>query len=119
MNWCEANRLRCAEKIDGKAISYNGWNSGGNLDTLRRAQPESWATAVVHMFIWELVDVLSLQIQNRLLERYGGRNASKKWRNVDGLLDIDLFLDGEHTGLKETLKATIVKTFDDFTGKRS
>ena len=119
VTWCESNRLHCAEDVDGKAVPYSGWNSGGNLDTLRRGQPESWATAVVHMFLWELVDVLSRHIQDRLLEAYGARRASSKWVNLDGLLDIDLYLDGKHQGLKETLKSTIVKTFRHFEGEKA
>lgn len=119
MTWCEANRLRCAEDVEGKAVPYSGWNSGGNLDTLRRGQPESWATAVVHMFLWEVVDVLSRHIQDRLLERYVARMPSAEWNSVDGLLDIDLFLDGAHKGLKETLKSTIVSTFRFFKGEKA
>jgi hypothetical protein len=117
--WCEGNRLHCAEDVDGKAVPYSGWNSGGNLDTLRRGQPESWATAVVHMFLWELVDVLSRHIQDRLLETYGAHRPSGKWKSVDSLLDIDLYLDGAHKGLKETLKSTIVKTFRGFEGDKA
>lgn len=115
--WCETNRLRCSEKgTDGKLVPYEGWNSGGNLETLRRGQPESWATAVVHMFLWELIEVLSRRIQQRLLDRYGARKPAKDWRSVDQLLDINLFLDGDHTGLKCVLRSTIVKTFTSFSG---
>jgi hypothetical protein len=107
--WCESNRLQCSEGKAGKP--YHGWNSGGNLEPLRRGQPESWATAVVHMFLWELVDVLSRHIQQRLLKNYNARTPSAKWKKLNGLLDIDLFLDGDHVSLKKTLKSTIVKTF--------
>lgn len=115
VSWCESNRLRCAEKsTDGKLVPYEGWNSGGNLDTLRRGQPESWATAVVHMFLWELVEVLSRRIQQRLLDQYGARKAAKDWKSVDQLLDIDLLLDREHAGLKDTLRSSILSTFETF-----
>ena len=117
VSWCETNRLRCSDKgANGKQVPYEGWNSGGNIETLRRGQPESWATAVVHMFLWELVEVLSRRIQQRLLDRYGARKPAKDWRRVDELLDIDLLLDAEHAGLKGVLRSTIVNTFTSFRG---
>src|SRR6266536_3560426 len=120
VSWCDTNRLRCSEKgTDDKPVPYEGWNSGGNLETLRRGQPESWATAVVHMFLWELVEVLSRRIQQRLLDRYGARKPAKDWRSVDQLLDIDLLLDGEHAGLKGVLGSTIVNTFTRFRGENA
>jgi hypothetical protein len=119
VSWCDANRLRCSEKTSGNAVEYNGWNSGGNLETLRHGQPESWATAVVHMFLWELADVLSRHIQQRLLESYASKTPLPKWKTVNELLDIDLLLDRRHTSLKTTLDKTIVKTFHLFEGKRA
>src|SRR5262249_53260148 len=46
VSWCEKNRYEYRQG-PGK---YSGWNSGGQLQTLEKEQPESWATAVVHMF---------------------------------------------------------------------
>jgi len=117
--WCDSNRLQCSEKTSKGTVEYKGWNSGGNLETLRHGQPESWATAVVHMFLRELVDVLSRHIQQRLLEAYAGRTPLPKWKTVKQILDIDLLLDRKHTSLKKTLGATIVKTFQSFKGKRA
>ena len=117
IGWCESNRLRYFdERANGDVTRYEGWNSGGNLETLRRGQPESWATAVVHMFLWELVDVLSKRIQQRLLDLYAARTPDPKWKPVAKLLDIDLLLDGKPIGLKKTLLTTIVGTFVPFKG---
>jgi hypothetical protein len=112
VQWCEANRLKCAEKdpAAGKPISYEGWNSGGNLDTLRKGQPESWATAVVHMFLRELVDGLSRCIQQRLLDKYSATKPSPE-KGIDKLLDIELWLEHKRKGLISTLKHSIIATF--------
>ena len=118
INWCEKNRLHYPQEKSGKNIIFKGWNSGGNLETLKRGQPESWATAVVHMFLWELVEVLSKHIQKRLLERYEAKRPGGKWKTTQELLDIDLKLDGG-SSLKETLKDTIIDTFSDFNDKKS
>jgi hypothetical protein len=115
VTWCEKKRLRCLEG----STEYNGWNSGGQLETLEKGQPESWATAVVHMFLWELVEALSRHIQKRILSTYSATAPKPKWRNVKGLLDIDLWLDQKHVGLKKTLNQTIVKTFQGFTGEKA
>jgi hypothetical protein len=115
VTWCETNRLRFAEQTDTTkpVVPYEGWNSGGNLDTLRRGQPESWATAVVHMFLWELVLVLSRHVQKRLLEDYAAVTPTAKWKKVGDLLDIEIRLDGP-TSLKSTLNGSILKTFSKY-----
>ncbi|MEO8591969.1 MAG: ATP-binding protein [Candidatus Solibacter sp.] len=112
VQWCEANRLKCAEKdaVTGKTISYEGWNSGGNLVTLGKGQPESWATAVVHMFLRELVDGLSRCIQQRLLDKYSATKPGPE-KGIDKLLDIDLWLEYKRRGLISTLKHSIITTF--------
>jgi len=116
--WCETNRLRFSENDSaGNLVPYEGWNSGGNLDTLRKGQPESWATAVVHMFLWELIEVLSRCIQKRILSHYGARKGGKKWKSLPKLLDIDVWLDRKPTSLVTTLEETIVKTFSSFKGE--
>lgn len=119
ITWCEQNRLQCSESREGNLTHFTGWNSGGFFETLRKGQPESWATAVVHMFLWELVDVLSRHIQQRLLQSYSARRATSKWKDLRRLLDIDLLLDGRHSSLKRTLADTIVKTFRSFKGKQA
>jgi ATPase family associated with various cellular activities (AAA) len=119
VDWCEDNRLRCSEIAARGAVPYEGWNSGGNFETLRRGQPESWATAVVHMFLWELVDVLSRHIQERLLDNFAARRPTSKWRKVEGLLDIGLWLDRKPASLIDTLKSTIINTFKSFKGSQS
>lgn len=121
LTWCDANRLRWSEVASGETISYNGWNSGGNFETLRRGQPESWATAVVHMFLWELTEVLSRHIQHRLLDTYDARRPSSNWKKINDLLDIELLLDrsAPPASLKSTLQNTIVASFDKFKGAKS
>ena len=113
---CEVNRLQSAEDNDGKTQLYSGWNSGGNLQTLRRGQPESWATAVVHMFLWELLEVLSRRIQRRLLENYVAINPSQDASGINDLLDIEVLLSEGPAGLKATLRSNLIKTFDSFRG---
>src|SRR5258708_7756842 len=111
VTWCEHNRLRYSENKNNKSTSYTGWNSGGFLETLRRGQPESWATAVVHMFLWELVDGLSRHIQYHLLDKYQATSPTETWKKVNELLDIDLWMEGEHKSLKTMLAKTIIKSF--------
>ncbi|MGJ5816774.1 ATP-binding protein [Paludibaculum fermentans] len=116
---CEVNRLQTTES--GKPDVYSGWNSGGNLETLRRGQPESWATAVVHMFLWELVDVLSCHIQRRLLQIYAAKKQPKESAGISGLLDIEVLLNrtGSPRSLKETLLSTVIQTFKSFPDEKA
>jgi hypothetical protein len=116
---CEVNRLQTTQS--GKPDGYSGWNSGGNLETLRRGQPESWATAVVHMFLWELADVLSRHIQRRLLEFYVAKKQPKDSAAIGGLLDIEVLLDrtGQPKSLKEMLLTTVIGTFKAFPGDKA
>ncbi|MCI0378874.1 MAG: AAA family ATPase [Gemmataceae bacterium] len=67
VTWCEQNRFEFATEHG----PYYGWNSGGQIETLSRRMPESWATAVVHMFLERLSCSLSKAIQYRVLEQYG------------------------------------------------
>lgn len=48
-----------------------GWNSGGQLRTLSRGEPESWATGVVHMFLHTLISTLSTAIRTKILRGWG------------------------------------------------
>lgn len=110
IRWCETSYLRY---YDGK---YKGWNSGGDLDTLGKEQPESWATAVVHMFLWEVVEVLSHRIQQMILQKYNARMPSAK-RKVESkpalsrLWDIDVLLKGDVQNLSSVLTTQIVDKY--------
>jgi len=120
VTWCEDNRQRCIED----KTTYTGWNSGGYLETLMKGQPESWATGVVHMFLWELRSVLSQQIQALVLQKYPvTRNKPQRLTPVanseatsdpdrgalDDFLDIDLWLRGNPTTVRSVLRDRIIK----------
>lgn len=102
VSWCEENRQKCSE--DGE--EYTGWNSGGYIETLRKGQPESWATAVVHMFLCELTTVISRRIQFQILRKYNARLpkphpeplTEKEDAAISKLMDVDVCLpDGPKT----------------------
>jgi len=118
ITWCEKNRLSCAK---GKSI-YNGWNSGGYFKTLEMGQPESWATAVVHMFLEELRNAVSRCIQRQLLEKYKPQYLPKTLQEgaitlkspdeaFDGFLDIRVLLQerGKRYEPKADLRDTSLK----------
>jgi SpoVK/Ycf46/Vps4 family AAA+-type ATPase len=125
ITWCEENRLKCA--FD--EVEYSGWNSGGDIESLEKEIPESWATAVVHMFLWELTNVLSQRIQKRVLQKYSARQPKtsvekfqeeirkdSKWvennfgNALNKLQDIEIFFDSEnqHQRLVEVLKNELI-----------
>ena len=86
VRWCCDNRV---DYLHEKK-TYSGWNSGGLLQTLEAGEPESWATAVVHMFLYTLQDVLTRRIEELLLEEYKAvkyKKSDEKWKE---LIDIDL-----------------------------
>jgi hypothetical protein len=112
VTWCERNRLRYTSEREKKQLVFTGWNSGGFVNSLRKGQPESWATAVVHMFLWELSDVLSRRIQHRLTDAYIAKRPTDK---LDRLLDIEIWIDGQHVSLKEILRTSLVDTFKNQT----
>ena len=116
---CEVDRLESIgpEYGNGTLIPYNGWNSGGTLDSLRRGQPESWATAVVHMYLSELVNVLSRHIQQRLLKQYEAKTFDSKAKGLSGLLDITVHLDKKEASLRNTLQKNLVNSFAGFEGE--
>jgi hypothetical protein len=113
---CEIDRLESAAPSEdlNAVVRYCGWNSGGNLETLRRGQPESWATAVVHMFLEEVVDVLSTQIQQELEGKYKVLRPSDTSKRLNSLLDISLVM--KNPSLIGTLQETLIKSFSSFTG---
>jgi ATPase family associated with various cellular activities (AAA) len=121
VSYCVLHRLHCSEAGATKREkeTYQGWNSGGELESLRQSLPESWATAVVHMFLLELIEVLSDHIQERILLAYSASKPREKWSTVAGLLDIDLPLDHDRYSLKDVLSNTILATFASYNGVKS
>jgi hypothetical protein len=117
VTWCETNRLKCSEK----SVAYTGWNSGGQLETLEKGHPESWATAVVHMFLSELVEVLAERIQEHVLRKYRVLTAASKPKAptqtktaIGGMLDISIELqDGPHS-LAKILTERIVEKYKPY-----
>jgi hypothetical protein len=111
ITWCEDNWLPSS-----KSGTYTGWNSGGYLDTLEKEQPESWATAVVHMFLSELDTVISARIQQLILAKYKVRYPSKitddkkrkKGDAIDKLLEIKILLRDKPKTLSDVLKKHII-----------
>ena len=89
ITWLESNRLRW----QGGDTTFCGWNSGGELRSLRNGEPESWPTGVVHMFLTRLRAALAVQIQELVLQKYGdrvrrfGTQDREPW---DKYLDCDL-----------------------------
>lgn len=116
VTWCERNRL----KWHGRSKhEYSGWNSGGYLETLERNQPESWATAVVYMFLWELQKVLSERIQKRLLDTFEVPKVPVEMRRntkeLDRFLPIEIFAKGKSRHLKRILRQHFVSKYRDQT----
>lgn len=108
VTWCEKNRLT----VSVGNRQYTGWNSGGYFDTLRKGHPESWPTAVVHMFLWELENVLSQRIQALLLKKYNAvvpREEDDKKDLSHRLIDIDVLMSGSSkpASLIEVLKEMV------------
>jgi hypothetical protein len=106
--WCEQNRFEFATASD----PYYGWNSGGQIETLSRRMPESWATAVVHMFLERLQRSLSKAIQYRVLELYGVTEIQLR-KDVNGwkkLVDSPASLAGKTVTVKSILRDHILVT---------
>ncbi len=82
VGWLETSRLEWKE---GKKC-FHGWNSGGQLSTLSRGEPESWATGVVHMFLHALTAALSKAIRSSILRRRGVTSSPTRddgpWNNT-------------------------------------
>jgi hypothetical protein len=108
LTWCVDNRLRYSVKRQ----PHYGWNSGGELDSLNAGKPESWATAVVHMFLWELQHVLAINTQSILLSEYKASPAVSDAKTWNRLLDMDVRLQGSSslTTVKTVLKQYIIKS---------
>jgi hypothetical protein len=109
--WCTKYRLA----FIADRTTYNGWNSGGELDSLNDEKPESWATAVVHMFLWELQHALAIKTQHVLLEQYNAQPAWLDDSHWNRLLDMDVRLQGgSKTRVKAILERHIIRAARKF-----
>lgn len=108
VRWCEENRVTC-QRGDR---NFAGWNSGGVIRSLERGEPESWATAAIHMFLWELDQSLSRRVQRQLLDQYGAQ-VTKKGRAFEKFRDADLQLGSVRTSLKKTVKTHFIECRND------
>lgn len=119
VTWCEKNRLSCTEG----SLEYKGWNSGGQIETLEKGQPESWATAVIYMFLSELVTTLSERIQELILQKYKARvpqfvgegNSKKAEQStssaLNSVLDIDVLMRRKQRRLSRVLRTSIIEPY--------
>lgn len=107
LNWCFENRL----KYSVKNRTYYGWNSGGELDSLHHGKPESWATAVVYMFLWELQHMLATKTQAILLREYNASPPTRDPRPWNDMLDMEVRLQGRATTttVRKVLELQIVR----------
>jgi hypothetical protein len=109
VTWCETNRLRYSTT----AADFGGWNSGGQIITLRKGLPESWATAVVHMFLRKLRERLSESIQRRLIGAYSrpiGFRPEQTAVPWDRQIDSPVILANTKTTLKAVIKQHVLDT---------
>jgi len=108
LDWCQSNRL--TYKLNNK--TYEGWNSGGQITTLREGQPEAWATAVVHMFLSELRHALSALIRTHVLAKYDATlpsdEAMRSWKSWEELLDSPLEISEKPSSAKAELEKHIM-----------
>ena len=119
LTWCRENRLPYSV---GK-VSYSGWNSGGELKSLNEGKPESWATGVVHMFLWELQHMLATKTQSAILQEYKVPPAVSDPRPWGKLLDMRVRLQGSNRtiGVKAVLEQHIISSasnYKPFSGDR-
>ncbi len=104
--WCKRKRLQYIH--EGKP--YRGWNSSQQLDTVQMGKPESWATAVIHMFLHKLDAVLSDAIQLEILDVYQAQHFDESPRDlwakfITPILD----LDGTPTKLTDIVDQEIIQ----------
>ena len=127
LDWCERNRLEY--KIHDN--TYRGWNSGGQIATLAEGKPESWATAVVHMFLWKLRETLCWLIRKHTLIKYGAvlQEVTKPDEDWKKFIDSPIKLPDEVTTVKKIIEEEILKQIskqgddvqmdDEIAGRRS
>ena len=108
VDWCRVNRL----EYSGRKDVFRGWNSGGNLKTLRAGKPESWATAAVHWFLHKLDQSLCTAIQGEVLDKYLDVRASspKDRKNWNEIADSQVDCQGTTKG---TVKGVLEEEFVD------
>jgi hypothetical protein len=110
--WCRDNRIKYHH--DGR--DYWGWNSGGDVEALSRGMPEAWTTAVVHMFLHKLGDVLTGLIEQRVLERYRQGTAPRTWEEQ---LDSNVTLPaGRKDSVKHLIEEHLFKGLEKFRGAK-
>jgi hypothetical protein len=122
LDWCERNRQAYSPGHDVDADqsdtdTYYGWNSGGELASLREGKPESWATSVVHMFLWELQHVLSGRIRELLLEPYTAGTPKKIRPRWDELADVEVLYPsrlGGASNVKQVLEQQLLRPASDY-----
>lgn len=111
VGWCENNRLEYRHQNK----SYVGWNSGGHLPTLSQGLPESWATGVVHMFLFALGGVLSNAIHRQILDRYAGTPHPvapnrKRW---ESMIDTTIHVANSKTTVRQFLEEHMLRPLQD------
>jgi hypothetical protein len=115
--WCETNGLR----FEGLKDVFRGWNSGGQARTLERGEPESWATATIHMFLRELENALTLAIDRSLLERYvpgAGRERLPSRKRWDRILDTEVQIGGQPQSVLGVIEREMIKALPPAKGTR-
>jgi ATPases of the AAA+ class len=112
LTWCTDSRLTYSVK----GRSYTGWNSGGEIQSLNEGKPESWATAVVHMFLCELQHVLATKAQAALLRKYNAPSTPSDSSLWNGTLDMNVHLQGSTspTTVKEVLDREILHSASSY-----
>jgi hypothetical protein len=101
VSWCEQNRF--VYRLDDD--DFSGWNSGGQIHTLRDGIPESWATATVHMFLSKLCDVLSEAIADALIAQYAGPQRPVA---LEKIIDVDVIVSGIPNTVKKIIQGEII-----------
>jgi hypothetical protein len=113
--WCETNRLRYPH--NGRI--YEGWNSGGEIKTLEQGIPESWATAVVHMFACELETALNRAINDRVLKKYNATSPAKPDKEpLEQFIDIKVLSETIDSSVKTLLLDELVLPAESASAQR-
>jgi hypothetical protein len=99
LEWCKKNRLF----FPHSGNEYKGWNSGGQPESLADREPESWATAVVYMFLHETYQFMAKAIQEKLEHAYKAKNLGNIPKNWDEIIDIPVEIDGKQSTVKKVL----------------
>lgn len=115
VGWLDANRLTWTGSTSA-TVPGRGWNSGGNILSLERGEPESWATGAVHMCLQRLETCMSEGMNREVLHRYGvlreARQNADRWdrKTLDGKLE----LQGEDRprDLKAVIEQFIIKPIE-------